>query len=163
MKKERAAPASGTAGADPRRVEEEAPGESWIILQPLSPTRAHASWRAEDRVLAAVGKRLGAAVGEIEVRIHVLAPGSVDTRAPLATIPVRLDAASTSTTIDLPSPGMRIVAELCAAAPGPTAVLSRSNVVELPSGREPPTVSQRTARVRGSPRGGLWKPRAVWQ
>ena len=161
MKKERAAPASGTAGIDPRHAEDEASGESWIILQPLSPARAHASWRAEERVLAAIGKRLGAPAGQIEVRIHALARGSVDPRAPLATTPVRLDAASTSSTIDLPAPGMRIVAELCAAAPGPTAVLARSNIVELPSGREPPTVSERTARVRGSSRGDLWKPRTV--
>jgi hypothetical protein len=159
MKKERAAPASGTAGTDPRRDEEVAPGESWIILQPLSPTRAHASWRAEERVLAAIGKRLGASPGQIEVRIHALPPGSVDPRASLATTPVRLDAASNSSTIDLPAPGMRIVAELCAAAPGPTAVLARSNVVDLPSGREPSMVSERTARVRGSTRGDLWKPR----
>ena len=163
MKKERAAPASGTAGIDPRDAEEEvrALGGSWIILQPLSPSRTHASWRAEERVLAAIGRRLGAAAGEIEVRIHALAPGSVDARAPLTTIPVRLGAAATSCMIELPSPGMRIVAELCAAASGPTAVIARSNVVELPSEREPPGEPERTARVRGSQRGDLWKARTA--
>jgi len=163
MKKERAAPASGTAGVDPRHGEEDlrAPGGSWIILQPLSPRRAHASWRAEERVLAAIGRRLGAPAGRIEVRIHALAPGSADARAPLTTIPVRLDAASTSSLIELPAPGMRILAELCAAAPGPTAVLARSNVVELPSEREPPSEPERTARVRGSSRGDLWKARTA--
>jgi len=163
MKKERAAPASGAAGIDPRHVEDSLSpsGGSWIILQPLSPSRTHASWRAEERVLAAIGGRLGAPAGKIEVRIHALAPGSVDARAPLTTIPVRLDAASTSSMIELPAPGMRIVAELCAAAPGPTAVLARSNIVELPSEREPPGEPERTARVRGSARGDLWKARTA--
>ena len=61
--------------------------------------------------------------------------------------------------MELPAPGKRLIAELCAESGVAFSVLARSNAATLPSDiMEPPARGVRSARVRG-PASDLWRPR----
>lgn len=128
------------------------------MLHPVSPRRAHASWSIEDRAPGAPGAASREAARRIVIRLHEIAASAADARDPISTTLIEAGSGPGSRYVDLPAPGMRLIADLCAESGGGFSVLARSNAALLPSDIEPPARGVRSARVRGAS-SELWRPR----
>jgi hypothetical protein len=135
--------------------------DSGIVLLALDPYRAEAWWEARPAAVEAARRRLGDAGARLAVRFHEISLVDFDGSNANETIEVAAAGPSGNHYLNVWSPGKCFVAELIVrAGDGRSALLARSNFIELPRDGESHRYEDRRRRVQGagSP---LWRPRGI--